>query len=443
MRYLTKISFGLMVISFFGPVGLSRLAHAAGRVNAQVTTASMCDKLNDMTDEQREQFGVVDASCVANNPELTAHAFVLGCHNCAGATYSSNGSLVNTSVLHKIPTSYLLKMPENWNGKFVVVIPPGRADQPADHVTFWSQPFMNALLNEGYAAAVMDNPTPGSAIFPYEDFISSYSTKDNRNGYLATGHQLKDLVTDIFGAPAGTYGLGYSRGVLRGAGFLVDEAGAPFDGYVLVSGGNGVFNTMLTHIEAFKTNLAPLTNLTPFETTAAVRIFSLVAAIAPADPEYRAYILSGSTEEERLERAMAYDVSERPKDVRREWGKAEYGPELKKPTINIHGLKDLVLYPIEALKFSERVIEADRSDVYRLYLVRDMPHAVPQSVFLDSIHKLDAWVQNSAEPGPLDASEFGLQQSCTALSLGTDPLDCFCAVMGGVDFASNPIPECG
>lgn len=443
MRHFTKISFGLIVISFVGLVGFSRLTYAAGEAKAQVTTASMCEKLNGMTDEQREQFGIVSASCVASDPTLTSHAFVLGCHSCAGATYSSDGSLVNTSVLNKIPASYLLKMPENWNGRFVVVIPPGRADLAADHVSFWSEPFMNALLNEGYAAAVMDNPTPGSAIFPYEDFISSYSTKDNRNEYLATGHQLKDLVTDVFGTVTGTYGLGYSRGVIRGQGFLVDEAGTPFDGYVLVAGGNGVLNTLLAHIEAYKVNMAPLTNLTPFESTAAVKIGALTGAISPADPEYRGYILSGSTEGERLERAMAYDVSERPKEVRREWEHAEYGPELKKPTINIHGLRDLLIYPVEAVKYSQRVIEAGGSDIYRLYLIRDMSHGVPQSVFLDSVHKLDAWVQHGAEPGPLDASQFGLQQSCTALSLGTDPLGCFCAVMGGDDFEGNPIPECG
>src|SRR4030095_13645357 len=100
MQSLTKISFGLMVISFAGLAGLSRLSYADD-----------CEaKYNGLTDEQRVMFNIeFDAWVPASTlppplSTLPAHAFIGGCHNCAGASYSPTGVLLNSSDLNKIPT---------------------------------------------------------------------------------------------------------------------------------------------------------------------------------------------------------------------------------------------------------------------------------------------------------------------------------------------------
>jgi pimeloyl-ACP methyl ester carboxylesterase len=355
-----------------------------------------------------------------------------------------------------MPTSYLLRVSENWNGRVVVVIPPGIANQ-----TFFI-PFMVMLLNEGYAVAAMNQPEPGFPGFPYEDFIGPpYSTKDFRNRYLATGHQLKDLITAVFGEPAGTYAFGLSRGTLEGTQILEDESGTPFDGYVLGLGGNGLPNQLMSLAESYQAipNRVPLTNLTPLlEITADQKANNLAGVptigIGTADPEYKAFILSGSTDEERLARALAYNASERPKKVQRAWAALEFGADIKRPTIFLKGLRDRVVYPGLALRYSERIAEAGKSGLLRLYLVRDMTHggpidtpAPPQTLFVDAVHKLDAWVQNGDEPGPLNASLLNSDapdpvESCTIRGFGTDPLGCFCDEMEDVDFNGDPIPEC-
>lgn len=414
-----------------------------------ISSPTMCDRLNSITEEQKEQFGIVSSSCKANASGLVAHVFILGCHDCAGATYNTtSGALVNTSELNKIPTSYILRIPENWNGRVVVVIPPGNFVQ-----TFFF-PFMGTLLNEGYAVAAMNHPEPGFPGFPYEDFINPpYSTKDFRNGYLATGHLIKDLVTDVFGESVGTYGFGISTGVLQGTGILGDEGGTPFDGYILGVGGNGLLNQLMSVVESYKTNRTPLTNLTPLQTTAAQRVTILAGAvrgIGTADPEYKAFVLNGSTDEERLERALAYNASDRPKEVQRAWAALEFGSDIKKPTIFVKGLRDRVVYPGNALSHSEGIVDAGKSGLLRLYLFRNMTHGSaldsplsPDILWVDAVHKLDAWVQNGTEPGSINAGPFGLQPSCTTMGFGTDPLACFCDIMGGVDFGGYPIPECG
>lgn len=419
------------------------------------STLTMCDKVGGIVDEQRERFGMVSTACVAGTPALGAHAFVLGCRSCAGAEYdASTNLLVNTSQLKKIPTTYLLRVPENWNGRVIVAIPPGTANH-----TFLFPP-MVTLLNEGYAMATMDHPEPGVPAspgflgFPYEEFIGPpYRTKDYRNAYLSTGHLLKELMTEVFGEPVGTYAFGISRGALMGTEFLGDENGTPFDGYLIGPGGDGLLNQLMTIADSFINNRIYLTNLPPLEVTAADRVETLAGVpnigIGTADPEYKAYILNGTTDDERLARALAYNAAERPKDVQKAWADLEFGHDIQRPTIFVKGLRDRISYPGLALSYADGVVAAEKSDLLRLYLVRNITHggmldppAPPPVLWVDAVHKLDAWIQNGTEPGSINVGAFGRQPSCTTLGFGTDPLGCFCNIMGGVDFGGLAIPEC-
>jgi len=238
-----------------------------------------------------------------------------------------------------------------------MVIPPGALDQ----TTFF--PFMQALLKEGTAVATTQHPSAGFSGFPYEDFSGPpFNTREYRHEYLATGHLLKDLITEVFDQPVGFYAFGRSRGMLEGVGLLLAEPGAPFDGYVVAIGGNGRLGVIMAHIAAYKAGKIPLTNLPPTENFAnnptAQKVSNLVVDIQIADPEYRDYILSavksdGSPDlDEQLKRALAYDVSTRPKEVQRAWAVLGYDHHLTKPTIYLQGLRDRTNYPSEMLKFA-------------------------------------------------------------------------------------------
>src|SRR4030095_86752 len=129
----------------------------------------------------------------------------------------------------------------------------------------------------------------------------------------------------------------------------------------------------------------------------------------------------------------------------RAWADLEYDPEIAKPTIIFQGLRDRSLHPSSAITYAQGIVDAGKANLYRHYMVKDMGHsppdppAVPQSLTVDAILKLDAWVKNGTEPGPLDVTftQVGFppiqifQPSCAKLEpgFGQDPLGCFCKVL--------------
>ena len=404
---------------------------------------SIQDKFNGITPAQGERFDIAIKEWTPATATLPAHAFIVGCHGCAGANYDATGLLINSLDLEKIPTTWIMKVPENWDGRVVVIIPPGNLNQVQIFTVF--SVAISALMNEGYAIGSMNHPSPGIPGFPYESFIKApFHTHDYRNGYVGTGHLLRDLMSEVFGAPTGFYALGNSRGTIFGTGLLTDESNL-FDGFVLGSGGNGYLSSIMEHIEAYLTvpNKVPLTGVPPMETTPAAKLDVFVGtvdgtSIGSADPEYIADVLDEGGVAEQLVKALAYNVADRPGEVQRAWADLELGTELKKPIIIFQGLRDRTAYPGNALTYAQRIVDAGKSDLSRLYLVRDMSHggpfdppAPPQSLNADAIRKLDAWVRNGTEPGPLNASQFGFRPSCAALGFGQDPLGCFCEVLDG------------
>jgi hypothetical protein len=245
-------------------------------------------------------------------------------------------------------------------------------------------------------------------------------------------------MTEVFGAPLGFYGFSLSLGTFAGLGLLAADVDSPFDGYVMGIGGNGRLTQLMTFKEAFQTepNRIPLTGIPLLQSDDAQKVARVVEILEIIDPEYVADI-NGAPVDEQLPLALAYNVAERPNEVQKTWADMELGAELKKPTIVFHGLRDRRVPPSECITYAERIEDADRSDLFRLYLVKDMAHGpadppvVPQSLSADAIRKLDAWVQNGTEPGALNASQYGFRPSCATLGFGQDPLGCFCNVLDG------------
>ncbi len=466
------IKINLLVLLFIiGAVPLLLAKHSKAEPSIQ-------DKFNSITPAQLEAFNikvnywknaVPDNPATTNDESFPGFAFIVFCRSCANAIYHpTTGELTNPTELPKIATSALLMVPDNWNKRLIVAVPPG----PLTHVTAFNQlPWLNTtLLKEGYAIGTMNNPPPGfEPGFPYDLFIGPpYSTNDFRNEYFATGHMFKDLMAEVFGKPVGTYGHSRSRGTLSGTGLLLAEHGNPFDGFVIASGANGNLDHLMGHIEAFAADpqRVPLTHrpLSSSEDTPPEQVSRLVLTLGIADPEYRAFILSavnadGSPDfDEQLARGLAYNIQERPAEVQRSWADLEYGTDLQKKTIYFQGLKDGLAFPEGVLTFFQNVIAAEKTDLFRLYPIKNLTHGNPvdppalwpTTLPIDALHALDAWVQNGAEPPALNAGSFNIDapdkvESCTKRDNGiykTDPMGCFCDEMGGEDFSGQPIPGC-
>jgi pimeloyl-ACP methyl ester carboxylesterase len=134
--------------------------------------------------------------------------------------------------------------------------------------------------------------------------------------------------------------------------------------------------------------------------------------------------------------ALDYDVSTRPKNAQRAWSNLEYGPQIAVPVIVIQGLRDVAVWPSETLRYAQRVIDAGRTDLLRLYLVKDMGHnpALPpaptDALYVNSVRTLDVWVAAGLEPGPIDGGSLGSHPSCETRGHGIDPLACLAEVFG-------------
>ncbi|HEV3473528.1 MAG TPA: hypothetical protein VG408_10070 [Actinomycetota bacterium] len=376
----------------------------------------------------RAKFGIKEIRWVPASGSAPAHAYILGCHACGPASYTPAGELSDPGSLPSIPTSYTLRVPENYSSKLVANVPPGVSTQ-----TFLRPRHLH-LLSDGFAVAVMNHPMPGFPGFPYERFIAPpHSAADYGHGYAATGHLLRDLLTELYAAPAHAYALGNSRGVLAGVGLLAARADRPFDGYVMVSGGNGALSELAVFMRSYLSDRkvpltglpAPGTDLPPEEIEPA-----LAHSIGTADPEYRAMVLSGQAS------ALEYDVTTRPKSVQRAWNHLDYGAEIAVPVILVHGLRDTTVWPSETLQHAQRIIDAGRQDLLRLYLIKEMGHNPPNppnptdELYANSVRILDAWVTTGAEPGPIDAGALGSHPSCDARGYEADPIACFADVFG-------------
>jgi hypothetical protein len=144
--------------------------------------------------------------------------------------YNDDGSLI-TDGLAAFPTSYLLRVPEAWNGRLLVIVPGGSAP----HTQF--RPFAVELLELGFAVVTINHPSPGFPGFPWESFTQR--PHGIPLAYFSCIHFVKDFMAESFARAAVMLFFGESRGAGRGRGLLVGMQGNPIDGYVLFTGGAG------------------------------------------------------------------------------------------------------------------------------------------------------------------------------------------------------------
>jgi len=181
--------------------------------------------------------------------------------------------------------TYLIQVPDNWNGTLFLYshgyVEPG-ASNPALDV---GDPVTGAfLLANGFALAGSSYATTGWAI--HEALTDQIATLD--------------LFETLFGHPAATIAWGHSLGGIITAGLIQRNperfvAAQPMCG--VLSGGVATWNTALDAQFAFKTLLAPTTNLQVVDIanpTANLTLAEEVLAAAQATPQGRARIALGA-----------------------------------------------------------------------------------------------------------------------------------------------------
>src|SRR4030095_1296241 len=301
-------------------------------------------------------------------------AFFVLCHDCADAQYDNNGNLLNSADLNKVPTSVVVLIPSNWNQKLIVQIPPGSFTQ-----TFFESENA-ALVKEGYALATMFHTGPPSVSF---DLFSDplFHPRGQTNAYFSTGHFLKSMTAELFAPPLRTLSLAHSRGVLRGTGLLAGRPGAPFDGYLMVEGANGMSDFYDTLRETFATdNRVAITCLFPREVnqTPAQKASLLAGLIGSADPEYKEEILNELTlgnVSTAYNLALGYDVTTRENKTQQAWGSYEFPPDIQFPVLIVVGGRDVSAHPRDTLKHAERIVDAGKEGSLRVFIFKNMGHA--------------------------------------------------------------------
>src|SRR5205085_6013542 len=94
--------------------------------------------------DQASRYGIRAVRWVPAADGVPAHAFVLGCLECAGATYDETGALTNSAELGRIPTSWILRVPEGYRQRLLAQVPFGESDQTIFRT------YHQTLLGEGY-----------------------------------------------------------------------------------------------------------------------------------------------------------------------------------------------------------------------------------------------------------------------------------------------------
>ncbi len=404
-------------------VAVAALIALAAFVPSAQAEQSVQARFAGLDNGKQDRFGIRQLYWVPAAGGVPGYEFVLGCFDCDGATYDSTGALTNSTALSRIPTSWILRVPENYRRRLVARVPPGELDQT------YFQPDLQPLLGDGYAVAVMDHPSPGFSAWDYDKFIQPpFSTSDYRRDYEQAGRVLKRILRDVVRPSKGSYLVSSSRGTLLGGGLLAGSETSPFDGSVLLTGGDGELNLIQSMITSFRTDgLVPLTHLaSPYAP------FDPAYFIADADPAYFHQALAGTVN------PLDYDITQRPADVQAAWQALAYPPHLQGPTIVIQGLHDTTVWPGGTVQYAQDVVAAGSQDNLRLFFFKSMGHAPfdppnpPNSLRVDAVLALDRWHTDGAEPGPLTAGPpIGeTQPGCTAMGFGSNPRACFDAVLG-------------
>jgi len=323
----------------------------------------------------------------------TEHLWALGCIDCDGAVYDPNSLLVtNVASLPKIQTTWVLRVPNGWNGRAVAAVPGGNTT----HVPYF--PWQQMLAAEGFAIFTMNQPLPGHPEVPAG--FPGYDPLATAPALMRAGVVLRAVLGSLnLGPVQRVYAHGFSRGNVSGVGLLLDRAEAPFDGYVVGGGGDGYLSRMRLSQQILTSpdQRQPCVDL-PLDvsnTSYEVQNARLLGDAFIVEPGY-----TGS--------GFDYRIEDRPKEVQAIWDQMRNGANLARPTVIVQGESDKVFSSLVTVKYAVSVVTAGKADLLKLYFFKTRGHGTaptipsrpqfPDQLYRDVILNLDAWVNGPGWP---------------------------------------------
>jgi hypothetical protein len=348
-----------------------------------------CDALAGLTTPEGR---IVRAECREAGGGLPRHLWVLGCVDCEGAVYSPTTHLLtNGGELPATPTSWVLRVADSgWNGRALAVV----GGRTTTHMFF--APFQAKLMAAGFAVINVNHPMPGHPEIPLG--FAGYDPLAMAGGYIRAGAAARATLATV-GPVARLYGYGTSRGVLAAMGLILDREDAPYDGYIIGSGGDGFLPRLRLSQQIVVTPDAvqPCTGGPTDNTGQSPEAIEarLLGDVHVVEPDY-----DGT--------GLDYRVEDRPREVQETWARMQVGADLARPTVVLHGQADRLIPSLLAVKHAVRVVRAGKGDLLRLYFLRTRGHGqgpIPQAqpsfaddTYFEATLHLDAWVHGGAWP---------------------------------------------
>ena len=349
---------------------------------------------------------------------------------------------------------FVIRLPENWNGRLVVAGAPGNRKQ-------YSSDFLvsDRVLAKGYAYASIDKGNTGLFFFRDGERPGD-AIREWHERVTQVARAAQHVVRQTYGRPAAyTYMTGLSNGGYLTRWQLENRSGV-FDGGVEAEG--TLFeadNNLLTYLpEALRAYPAYRDATTPAAKEAA-RQAMYDAGFEPGsellwelhhqiywdltqriyreelDPSYDGALEAGVTGSCPLfgkpgcSSDTTYDPSTRSEALREAFEGITLTGKLKRPMLSLHGDFDTLLpISLHGERYTEMVAEQRRSRLHRAYVVERGQHVdgfVPAfgdqlrallPCYTDALDALAAWVERGVEPpasGPVEPAVGSSINDCT------------------------------
>lgn len=302
---------------------------------------------------------------------------------------------------------FVIRIPDQWNGKLVVAGIPGMRDErSADDV------FGDYVLARGFAYAASDKgtvgeliPAPDGKIYPFAKALTVFANPEDRvEKWNVNVRQLTLATQELLSRTRGkkpdrTYLMGYSNGgyAVR---FALERDGDLYDGAVDWSGliwranDANIISSIADALNSYSTYANKASS--DAEKTAALKRLRALGLPEGSEflwPFHAAYYYLGTLNIFRMaydptfkqrswweyglhpEDYKNYDYFNRPASVKETIAKFENTGDIKKPLITLHGTWDALLFSyVHALFYDRLVKDKKKGELHRLYLIEKGNH---------------------------------------------------------------------
>lgn len=370
--------------------------------------------------------------------------------------YFPDTSTFNTLHGWNHDAQFVIRLPEQWNGRLVVAGAPGVRRQ-------YSSDFLvsDRVLADGFAYASIDKGNSGAFFFRDGDEPGD-AIREWHERTTQVARAAQAVVRQAYGRPAAqTYMTGLSNGGYLTRWQLENRPGV-FDGGVEAEGtlfelDNNVLTYLPPTLRAYL-DYRGATGEAKEQAKAAMIEIGWPAASEPLwelhfqiywdltqriyreelDPTYDGALEAGITADcpivgkPTCSADTFYDLAERPAEVLDAFDGITLTGKLKRPMLSLHGDLDALLpISLQGERYAELVAEQHRSRLHRFYVVEGGQHVdgfvtLPQFAglglrpllpcYTEALDALVAWVEDGVEPpvsGPVEPASGDPINTCT------------------------------